>query len=111
LASDPPAHLSCGRHDGHAQKFRRPLRTGTRPAVGDPLSGHSFLFCNAQRNRLKPLFLDGSGLWVCARRLEKGRFLLPEAEDEESKIILSHEELMLLVGGIDLAQTRRRALT
>ncbi len=75
----------------------------------DPLSGHIFLFCNAQRNRLKLLFWDGSGLWVCAKRLEKGRFRWPEAEDDERKIVLSHEELMLLVGGIDLAQTRRRA--
>ena len=32
----------------------------------DPLSGHIFLFSNAQRNRLKLIFWDGSGLWVCA---------------------------------------------
>jgi transposase len=75
----------------------------------DPLSGHIFLFSNAQRNRLKLLFWDGSGLWVCAKRLEKGRFRWPAAEGEESKITLSHEELMLLIGGIDLAETRRRA--
>lgn len=75
----------------------------------DPLSGHVFLFANAQRNRLKLLFWDGSGLWVCAKRLEKGRFRWPEAKSGETKITLTHEELALLVGGIDLAETRRRA--
>jgi transposase len=75
----------------------------------DPLSGHVFVFSNAQRNRLKLLFWDGSGLWVCAKRLEKGRFRWPEAGEEANKISLSHEELMLLLGGIDLAQTSRRA--
>ena len=75
----------------------------------DPLSGHVFVFSNAQRNRLKLLYWDGSGLWVCAKRLEKGRFRWPEAAGEQVKMILSHEELMLLLGGIDLAQTRRRA--
>jgi transposase len=74
----------------------------------DPLSGHVFLFCNAQRNRLKLLVWDGSGLWVCAKRLEKGRFHWPEVVDGQPRIVLSHEELALLMGGIDLAQTRRR---
>ena len=74
----------------------------------DPLSGHIFLFANAQRNRLKLLFWDGSGLWVCAKRLEKGRFRWPETTGGETKIVLSHEELALLLGGIDLADTQRR---
>jgi transposase len=57
----------------------------------EPLSGHVFLFSNAQRNRLKLLFWDGSGLWVCAKRLEKGRFGWPAAESGQSKVVLSHE--------------------
>ena len=75
----------------------------------DPLSGHVFLFANAQRNRLKLLFWDGSGLWVCAKRLERGRFRWPEIRAGETKVTLTHEELALLLGGIDLASTRRRA--
>jgi len=64
----------------------------------DPLSGHVFLFANAQRNRLKLLFWDGSGLWVCAKRLEKGRFRWPESASGQAKVVLSHEELALLLG-------------
>jgi transposase len=74
----------------------------------DPLSGHVFLFANAQRNRIKLLYWDGSGLWVCAKRLEKGRFRWPEAASGETKVALSHAELTLLLGGIDLTRTQRR---
>ena len=73
-----------------------------------PLSGHVFLFCNAPRNRLKLLFWDGSGLWVCAKKLEKGTFRWPEVSGEQRKVQLRHEELTLLVGGIDLRQAERR---
>ena len=74
----------------------------------EPLSGHVFLFCNGRHNRLKLLVFDGSGLWVCAKRLEKGCFRWPQAGDVHGKVVLSHEELALLLGGIDLAQTQRR---
>ena len=74
----------------------------------DPLSGHVFVFCNGDRNRLKVLFWDGSGLWVCAKRLEKGRFRWPQVTTGQVRVVLTHEELALLLGGIDLQQTRRR---
>lgn len=74
----------------------------------DPLSGHLFLFSNAQRNRLKILLWDGTGLWICSKRLEEGRYHWPAARDGQDKIVMNHEELALLLGGIDLGQTKRR---
>ena len=74
----------------------------------EPLSGSVFLYCKERHNRLKLIVFDGSGLWVCAKRLEKGRFRWPQAGDAQGKVVLSHEELALLLGGIDLAQTQRR---
>src|SRR5258706_10468420 len=75
---------------------------------GDPLSGHLFLFANKQRTRLKILFWDGSGLWVCAKRLEKGRFRWPEAEPGLASVAMRQEELTLLVSGIDLKGSKQR---
>ena len=72
----------------------------------DPTSGHVFLFANARRDRLKCLFFDGSGLWVCAKRIERGRLRWPESDGGKAQ--LSREEFALLIGGIDLAQTRPR---
>src|SRR5436305_7966420 len=74
----------------------------------EPLSGHIFLFSNAQRNRLKLLFYDGSGLWVCAKRLDRGRFRWPDLDRESVTVVLTQEELALLLGGIDLRHTERR---
>ena len=73
----------------------------------DPLSGHLFLFTNRTRTRLKALVWDGSGLWVCAKRLEKGRFRWPECVDARS-VMLRSEELAMLVNGLDVKQTRQR---
>ena len=74
----------------------------------EPLSGHLYLFCNAQRNRLKIIFWDGTGLWVCAKRLPKGCFTWPQSGDAQGKVVLSHEELSLLLGGIDLTKTKSK---
>jgi transposase len=74
----------------------------------EPLSGHLFVFCNSQRNRLKVLVWDGTGLWVCAKRLPKGRFSWPQSGDAQGKVILTHEELFLLLGGIELSQTKSK---
>jgi transposase len=79
-----------------------------RDSLGqDPLSGHLFLFTNRSRTRVKVLVWDGSGLWVCAKRLEKGRFRWPAAAGTGS-IGMRAEELSMLLSGMDLAAARPR---
>ena len=74
----------------------------------DPLSGHLFLFTNRMHTRLKALVWDGSGLWVCAKRLERGRFRWPETKEVQS-VLMRPEELAMLVNGMDLTQARPRS--
>jgi transposase len=74
----------------------------------DPLSGHVFVFCNARKNRLKILYWDRSGLWICSKRLERARFSWPDQGDENDKLRLSQEQLTLLISGIELERARRK---
>ena len=74
----------------------------------DPLSGYLFLFSNRTHTRLKALVWDGSGLWVCAKRLEKGRFRWPVASEKQRSVTMRAEELAMLVNGLDLKQTQPR---
>jgi transposase len=62
-----------------------------------------YLFTNRRRNRLKVLYWDGSGLWLCTKRLEKGTFGWPQGtETGEVTCNLSRQELSLLVSGLEL---------
>ena len=75
----------------------------------DPLSGHLFVFANRAKTRLKVLYWDGSGTWVCAKKLPKGTFSWPRTAPETSGALrIVAEELTLLLSGIDLDKTRSR---
>ena len=75
----------------------------------DPLSGHLFLFTNRTRTRLKALLWDGSGLWVCAKRLERGRFHWPARDaTKNASVTMRPEELAMLLNGLDLKDTQAR---
>ena len=62
-----------------------------------------FVFTNKRRNRIKLLYFDGTGTWVAAKRLEKGRFSWPTpSEPGQRQIKLHTEALQLLIDGVDL---------
>ena len=74
----------------------------------DPFSGALFLFTNRERNRLKILHWDGSGVWVFAKRLEKGRFTWPLGTQGD-KVSLSVQAFQLLLCGVDLKSCQKKA--
>jgi len=74
----------------------------------DPTSGHLFVFCSRRRHLLKILYFDGTGFWVLAKRLARGTFAWPSADDDRAAIELRPDELSALLGGIDLGKTAWR---
>jgi transposase len=66
----------------------------------NPLSGHLFVFTNRRRNRLNVLYWDGSGLWVCAKWLERGRFTWPVSD--HNQVSLRGEGFSALIHGLEV---------
>lgn len=70
---------------------------------GDPRQGALYVFINKRHTRLKILFWDGTGLWVAAKRLERGRFSWPRPREADQRhLSLSPEALAMLTDGIEL---------
>ena len=75
----------------------------------DPLSGHLFAFCNRKRDRIKILYWEQSGFWLLHKRLEKGTFSWPLADDDATKRVeMSATDLAALLGGLDMQKAKRR---
>lgn len=76
----------------------------------EPTSGAAFLFSNKRRSMIKILYWDGTGLWIVAKRLERGTFNWPKSGEVRGKKIRIHPTaLSMLTDGIDLKDGMRRA--
>jgi transposase len=65
----------------------------------DPFSGALFLFRGRRGHLLKILAWDGQGLVLYAKRLERGKFVWPQAK--EGAVSLTPAQLSMLTEGID----------
>lgn len=80
------------------------MRAGTDTVLGrvvqvfgEARPHHAYLFANRRGNRMKVLIHDGVGIWLAARRLERGRFHWPAGETTAT---LSRPQFDALVLGL-----------
>lgn len=82
------------------------MRAGTDTALarvvqvfGAARPHHAYLFANKSATRMKVLVYDGFGLWLAARRLNKGRFVWA-APQAAMPVSLNADQLRALVTGL-----------
>lgn len=72
-----------------------------------PYSGHIFVFRGRRGDMVKLLWFDGDGLCLLQKRLERGRFVWPQASG--GTVSLSRAQLSMLLEGIDWRAPLRTA--
>jgi transposase len=70
-----------------------------------PFSGHVFVFRGRRGDIVKLLWFDGDGLCLFTKRLEKGRFIWPQAS--KGSVSLTRAQLSMLLEGIDWRSPKR----
>ena len=65
----------------------------------NPTSGQIFLFRNRHANKIKLLWWERNGFWLCYKRLEQGKLKFPGKND--SAMLLTSEQFSWLLSGLD----------
>lgn len=65
----------------------------------NPTSGQLFLFRNRHANKIKMLWWEKNGFWLCYKRLEKGKLKFPKIND--AAMSLTSEQFSWLLSGLD----------
>ena len=64
-----------------------------------PCDGSAYAFRNRRQNRLKLLVWDGTGVWLCQRRLHQGHFTWPTTNTPVCQ--LTTAQWQWLITGVD----------
>ena len=70
-----------------------------------PMSGQVFIFRGRRGDLVKLIWFDGDGLCLFSKRLERARFVWPQAS--EGVISLTRAQLSMLLEGIDWRRPQR----
>jgi transposase len=70
-----------------------------------PLSGEVFVFRGRRGDLIKVLWFDRDGLCLFSKRLERGRFVWPQATS--GTVALTRAQLSMLLEGIDWRRPQR----
>ena len=71
----------------------------------NPFSGHVFVFRGRRGDLVKLVWFDGDGMCLFAKRLERGRFVWPQASS--GSVSLTAAQLSMLLEGIDWRRPQR----
>jgi transposase len=92
----------------HPVDFRKQI-DGLAVLIADhlqlnPTSGQLFLFRNRSSNKIKLLWWDRNGFWLCYKRLEEGRLIFPPILDQP--VELTRDQLSWLLSGLNYLEQR-----
>ena len=65
-----------------------------------PNDGSLYIFRNRGRNKIKVLMWDRNGFVLAYKRLEKGRFDMPE--DKAGSVEITGDQLLMLISGMPM---------
>lgn len=74
----------------------------------DPLGGEVFVFINRSRTVIKLLHWERGGLVIYHKRLERGRFTLPQYDSQKKNYSILWHDLVLMIEGISMEKTVRK---
>ena len=102
----PSAHIWIAAGHTDMRRGMHGLSALVQTALAEnPFSGHVFVFRGRRGDLIKILWFDGDGLCLFLKKLERGRFVWPLAEN--GTVSLTRAQLSMLLEGIDWRALRR----